>query len=260
MGSTDDTRGDEQVARWLEDLESRHLADLRFSEVSRALRALSSAYVERRDRLGHGAALDGAGKRAAFALFYGPLHFLTIQRVVRALGAAEPALGNVVDLGCGTGVAGAAWALECVPCATVTGVDLHPWAVEESRRTFAALGLNGSARRGDVAAVTPPSSVGGIVAAFTLNELTAERRSAVLGRLLHRASGGTRVLVVEPIAKRMSPWWDEASRLFLQAGGRDDEWRFAVALPPLVKRLDRAAGLRHAELTARSLYLAGIRR
>ena len=30
-------------------LEERHLANLRFSEVTRALRALSSAYVERRE-------------------------------------------------------------------------------------------------------------------------------------------------------------------------------------------------------------------
>jgi hypothetical protein len=260
VGTAEDTRGDERLLSWLADLESRHLANLRFVEVSRALRALSSAYVERRDRLGRGAALDGAGKRAAFALFYGPLHFLTVQRVVRALGAAEPALAGVVDLGCGTGVAGAAWALECVPPATVTGVELHPWAVGEARCTLEALGLNGSVRRGDVAKAAPPSSAGGIIVAFTLNELTPEQRSAVLTRLLHRASGGTRVLVVEPIAKRMSPWWDEASQLFLQAGGRDDEWRFSVTLPPIVKRLDRAAGLRHGELTARSLFLAGHRR
>jgi hypothetical protein len=50
------------------DLEARHLADLEFREVSKALRALSSTYVERRDRLAAGAALGTAGKRAAFAL------------------------------------------------------------------------------------------------------------------------------------------------------------------------------------------------
>ena len=49
------------------------------------LRALSSTYVERRGRLGDGAALSGAGKRAAFALFYGPLHYLLIREIVRAL-------------------------------------------------------------------------------------------------------------------------------------------------------------------------------
>jgi hypothetical protein len=89
-------------------LEERHLADLRFSEVTRALRALSSTYVERRESaLADRKALDGAGKRAAFALYYGPLHLLLIQHIVRELGITVPP-GLVVDLGCGTGVAGAA--------------------------------------------------------------------------------------------------------------------------------------------------------
>ena len=71
--------------RWLADVEARHLRDMTPTEVARALRALSSTYVERRRRLGEGAALDGAGKRAAFALFYAPLHFLVVRAVVHAL-------------------------------------------------------------------------------------------------------------------------------------------------------------------------------
>src|SRR5438876_6728146 len=64
---------------WIVGLEARHLADLTFSEVSTALRAVSSAYVERRAKLARGAALSGTGKRAAFALFYGPLHYLLVR-------------------------------------------------------------------------------------------------------------------------------------------------------------------------------------
>ena len=52
-----------------------------------------------------------AGKRAAFALFYAPLHFMAVTAVVQALGADAPPPASIVDLGCGTGVAGAAWAL-----------------------------------------------------------------------------------------------------------------------------------------------------
>ena len=62
--------------------------EVTFAEISRSLRALSSTYVERRHKLREGAALAGAGKRAAFALFYGPLHFLLIREIVRALPAA----------------------------------------------------------------------------------------------------------------------------------------------------------------------------
>ena len=60
-----------------------------------------------------GSPLDTAGKRAAFALFYGPLHFLTVQAIVIALGAHARPLQMIADLGCGTGVGGAAWALAC---------------------------------------------------------------------------------------------------------------------------------------------------
>src|SRR5215218_8343222 len=110
-----------QFANWIAGLEARHLADLTFPEVSRALRALSSAYVERRERLAQGAALSGAGKRAAFALFYAPLHFLLIDHVVRALpGALQPG-ATLVDLGCGTGASGAAWATACVKPPRVIG-------------------------------------------------------------------------------------------------------------------------------------------
>src|SRR4029450_9957798 len=95
---------------WLAALAERHLADFRPAEVGRALRALSSCYVERRSRLAEGGALETAGKRAAFALFYAPLHFLTTARIVAELPAAK-AVRDIVDLGCGTGAAGAAWAL-----------------------------------------------------------------------------------------------------------------------------------------------------
>jgi len=41
---------------------------------------------------------------------------------------------------------------------------------------------------------------------------------------------------------------------FGKIGGRADEWKARVDLPPLVKRLAKAAGLRPEMLTARSLY------
>ena len=100
----------DRFADWMRDLEARHLADLTFAEVSRALRALSSNYVERRGTLAAGGPLAGAGKRAAFALFYGPLHYLLVQNIVSALDAAKGQVSTLVDLGCGTGAAGAAWA------------------------------------------------------------------------------------------------------------------------------------------------------
>lgn len=228
---------------------------LTFQEVRRAVQALSHLYVERRRRLGEGGALDGAGKRAAFALFYGPIHFLTIRQIVRELGAAEPAPTGILDLGCGTGAAGAAWALETGGATPLHGVDIHPWAVAEARRTYRELGLRGKATRGHACKARTPRRGGAVLAAYTVNELDDEERRQMLDRLLAAARVGARVLVVEPIARRGLSWWESWAGRFQEEGGREDTWRFPSDLPDAVHRLDRAAGLDHSRLTARSLYI-----
>src|SRR5262245_11923089 len=244
-----------QLEPWLAALEARHLAGLTFSEVSRSLRALSATYVERRDRLREGAALSGAGKRAAFALFYGPIHYLLIERIVRQLPGATAGAAQLVDLGCGTGAAGAAWAGACARRPQIVGVDRHPWALAEAAWTYRELGLRARTIRADAATAALPKSPVLILAAFTLNELTEDARQTLLGRFLERAKRGDRVLVVEPLAGFVARWWDAWTRSFSAAGGRADQWRFQVELPPVVAKLDGAAGLNHRELTGRTLFL-----
>jgi hypothetical protein len=239
---------------WLSALEARYLADLRLPEVTRALRALSSAYVERRHKVATGATLDSGGKRAAFALYYAPLHFLATQHVVRALDADSPAPSAILDLGCGTGAAGAAWAIEAGGAPSVLGVDRHPWAVAESRWTYRQLGLRGQARQGDLSRLPATRPGSAIVAAYVLNELAEPEREAIERRLLQAATAGTRVLVLEPIAKGITPWWDRTVDRFRTAGGRADEWRIPIELPSLLKTFDAAAGLDHRELKLKSLY------
>jgi hypothetical protein len=245
----------ELISRWMAALEARHLADFRFAEVTRALRALSSAYVQRRHKLSAGAALDSAGKRAAFALFYGPLHLLTIAKIIEAVAGQSHPPTDVMDLGCGTGVAAAAWALCGGGVPRIAGFDRHPWAVDESRWTYRELGLRGQARVSDLKRLPPLPASGAVIAAYTLNELAEERRQAVETRLLAAAARGTRVLVVEPIARAVTPWWEETAARVKALGGRENEWRFPADLPPLLRLLDKSAGLHHQELTARSLYL-----
>jgi Methyltransferase domain len=241
-------------------LEARHLADLTFAEVSRALRSLSSAYVERRGRLREGAALDGRGKRAAFALFYGPLHYLLMRELIRALPGATSLAPTLVDLGCGTGAAGAAWALAADGGRSprIVGIDCHPWPLAEAADTYRAFGLTARVQRADAASV-PLRSPSAVLAAFTLNEMSSGSRDALLRRLLDRRTAGDAVLVVEPIARSVTPWWARWRHAVVSAGGRADEWRFAVELPALAARLDRAAGMDHRELTARSLWLSAPR-
>lgn len=241
------------VGAWLAALDERHLADLTLPEVTRALRALSSLYVERREKLAAGGALDGAGKRAAFALFYGPQHFFVTRLIARALGAAD-AVRRVVDIGCGTGVAGAAIALEAR--AAVEGIDLNPWAVREANWTYRALQLDGRAVAANVSRARLEASPGTLlVAAYAVNEWPEGTQALLLQRLLDAHAAGAAVLVIEPIGRRVNRWWPAWAEAFRAAGGREDDWRFAAALPPRQRALAKAAGLTVDALTARSLYL-----
>src|SRR5207253_7190471 len=117
---------DDRFVHWFEALEERHLKNLSFSEVRRSVQALSSLYVNRRERLDRNSALDGAGKRAAFAMFFGPLHFLLVREIVHALEARVPSAMSLVDLGCGTGTAGSAWAISADPPPKLIGIDRNP--------------------------------------------------------------------------------------------------------------------------------------
>jgi SAM-dependent methyltransferase len=245
------------IDAWLTALEQRHLADLTFSEVARALRALSSTYVERRDRLARKSAFDTAGKRAAYALYYSPLHYLTVARIVGALALDARPLHQILDVGCGAGAASAAWATHVTTPPEVTGIDAHPWALAEAALTYRAFGLRGETRRGDAGRLHVPRDVDAVIAGWVMNELTEPARAHVQNEMLRAAGRGASVLVIEPIATRVSPWWKDWAEAFTRAGGRADEWRFRVELPALLARLDRAAGLRHDTLTARSLLLEG---
>jgi SAM-dependent methyltransferase len=242
-----------EIDTWIAALEARHLANLTRPELTRALRALSSCYVERRHKLAAGAALEGAGKRAAFALFYGPLHFMTMAAIVRALAAADRPPRTIVDLGCGTGVAGAAWAVACATRPSILGVDRSAWAVQEANWTYATLGVRGRATTGDLAR-TPfrgdPLTVH--LLAYTVNELPAEARAALLERVVVAARDGARFLIVEPIARGVTSWWREWTER-LGDGARVDEWRFPATLPPLTRQIAKSAGLDPRELTARSI-------
>jgi hypothetical protein len=243
--------------QWFGALERRQLTHLSFSEVRRGLTALSSLYVERRGRLATGAAMEGNGKRAAFALFYGPIHYLTTQGIIRGLAPASAAPQRILDLGCGTGVAGAAWAVEYEGRPEIIGVDQSGWAVAEARWTYATLNLRGHVRRGTLEKIEPAGANDAVLAAFTVNELSSQTREHLLSGLLAAARRGSAILVVEPIARRGFPWWKEWMEAFHDLGGRMDEWRFPAKLPGTLQLLSKASGLDHRELKAKSLWIPG---
>jgi Methyltransferase domain len=241
------------IDAWLAALEARHLANLTRAELTRALRALSSCYVERRGKLASGAALDGAGKRAAFALFYGPLHFLTIRHVVRALGWEGRSVPLIHDLGCGTGVGGAAWAIAAGSATRVAAVDRNAWAVSEANWTYRQLGVPAAARTGDLVRDFPRAGRDAIVLAYAVNELPDAARAALLEKVA--ATAGP-LLIVEPVARKDRPWWPAWASRLQSAGVEEHEWRVRAELPLLLRSIAKGAGLDPRELTARTLSRA----
>jgi hypothetical protein len=250
------------VEAWMDDVRQRLTRDLSTSEFLKAVRALSARYVERRDTLGRRSAADSSGKRAAFAAFFAPLHFLTTQAVVREIGAAGRPLETIVDLGCGTGVVSAAWALAFPRRPRVIGVDREGWALDEAARTWRAFGVEGRTKRGDIGRPLSPLAspflrhppATGIVLGWSANELTAEARTGLLPELLALAERGASVLVIEPIARTAVPWWDDWSETWTRAGGRSDLWKLDEPLPASLAALSESAGFRRDALTARTLW------
>ena len=163
--------------------------------------------------------------------------------------------GCIVDLGCGTGAAGAAWALAAGSTATVTGIDRHPWALSEARWTYGQLGVKGRARLGDIERLPAGARGDSVIAAYTLNELSDTARHRVEQQLYDRAREGGHVLVLEPLARGVAPWWRDAARRVEALGGRADEWKLHVEVPPVVRLLGTAAGLDFRELRFQTLFL-----
>ncbi len=246
------------MARYLDALLERHLKDLKFAEVTRALRALSAGYVEKREEGGVTRALDGRGKRAAFALYYGATHFLVTEALVREfdLGFEPGGRRTILDLGCGTGVCGAAWALSSGE-AEVTGADRSSFALHEARWMYRILRIPGHTSRSITEALEPARRPDAVVIGWTLNELDDEKRDRIAARLLPWILKGTRLLVIEPVSKRVTPWWDGWASRFPKDRCSVVEKRLRLDLPPKIALLARSAGLSTDATVVRVLVAAG---
>jgi hypothetical protein len=253
------------VDAWGHAVLERHVSPLGMPAFLKAVRALSVRYVERRAELGDRSPLDSAGKRAAFAGFFAPMHFTATRLIVELTQLHAAPLASIVDLGCGTGVAGAAWALALPERPAVIGIDHHPWVLAEAKWNWQALGVSGRVRRRDLMRASLQlrqrlrgSARGiGIVLGWTANELRDKERTVLLPTLLDLARAGASVLVIEPIARRVAPWWDEWAATFAEARGVAQEWESGFNLRPPFNELNRAAGFRRESLSVRSLSIRG---
>lgn len=251
------------MTAFLAALEQRHLANLTRPEFTKAVRALSVRYVERRGQLPTRSPLDSAGKRAAFGLFYAPLHMLTTDAAVAAVAAdARPA--HIIDLGCGTGVCSAAWALRVPdPHPTIDGFDLHPWALEEARWNWRTLGLRGRAVKLDAVTALERVVAGraaltgtGIIAGWAVNELDGPARARLLISVLAAITRGASFLMLEPLARGVAPWWDDWAGALAPHGVVAGDYKFDVDLPARLAEFSDGAGFNTRTLSARVMWVA----
>jgi hypothetical protein len=141
---------------------------------------------------------------------------------------------------------------------------MHPWVLAEAQWNWRQLGLTGTARRGDLVDAaerlaatrpsTPPERTT-VLLGWSVNELDSSPRQRLLAALTHLAARGVQIVVIEPIARSVSPWWEEWVAAFARLGGqpRADEWKFDLALPPALDRVNDAAGFSPRALSARTI-------
>lgn len=245
---------------WVDAEATRAVADLRFADVRRGVQALSTLYVQKRSKGGLARkAADGAGKRAAFASYYAPLHFFAAWHAARSLGIV-PASGapvTVHDLGCGTAPVSAAVLADQPERGRARGLDVAAWAPKAAKRTWAAFGVSGRARVGRMPGGLPrlgPADL--VVFGWSLNELEPGDREAVLVRTARGLQRGAGLLLLEPLSTRVSPWWPAAVAALGPLGAEEIEVRESFERPTWVARLDQATGLDHRVVGARALGCA----
>jgi hypothetical protein len=101
-----------------------------------------------------------------------------------------------------------------------------------------------------------------LVFGWSVNELDRDARARLLDAVVTLVACGAGVLVLEPIARSVTPWWEDWARALVGGnaapagrGERQDEWRLAPHVPEPLRSMDAAAGFHRDELTARSLYV-----
>lgn len=247
------------VEAWIADVIIRHTQAFSRPEFLKAARALSARYVERRRDLPSRSPIDSAGKRAAFAALFAPLHFLTVAGLVPHLTGLD--CDELIDLGCGTGVASAAWARAMTHPPPISGVDRDGRMAKEASWNWTRLGLSGRVQRSDMVATaaalvrTGGERRRGIVLGWSVNELSDEDRSRLLAAVCRLVERRASILIVEPLSRAASPWWDAWATALAPHGAQAREWKLPAMLPSALAELDEAAGFRRDVLGARSLWL-----
>ena len=137
----------------------------------------------------------------------------------------------------------------------LTGLDRHPWAMDEARWTYRMVGLKGTARR-RCRPSAAPRAWRRRDRCLCAQRITPDLRTRVQEQLLAAADRGARVLILEP-SREPSPLVGRRRLAGVEGRGTGGRMAIRARLPPLLQTLDKAAGLDHRELTVRSIWLPG---
>ena len=141
-------------------------------------------------------------------------------------------------------------------------IDENAWALGEALWNWRALGLDGRTRRADL--VTAAAKIGtegrrgrigppAIVLGWAVNELAPAARGRLLSELTTLVERGSALLLIEPIARTLTPWWAEWVERLSPHGAESHDWKFDIALPGRLAEIDHEAGFRREGLSARTL-------
>ena len=176
-------------------------------------------------------------------------------------------LRAITDLGCGTGVCGAAWARlhtdsPQARAPVITGIDTNAWTLDEARWNWRTLGLQGHAVRGDLVGGAarllkqPDTTLShtGVIAGWAINELDQPTRMQLLDVIDTLVARGVSLVILEPLARGVTPWWDDWAARLAPRGVTAGDLKLDTALPQPLAGFSDAAGFRKQELGVRVMH------
>jgi SAM-dependent methyltransferase len=237
--------------------------------VGKAVRDLSLGLTRERDLAGE-RYLEDPRLRAAYLLFYWPVSYAQVRRVLSELSGP---LGDVLDLGCGS--APAAFAALDAGATRATGSDRSQAALDVAGVLACKDSLPLRLSRWNSSQKTPAGHYDLIVCQHLLNELPVEQRASLCRELLARLRPHGTLLLLEPALRQTSRDL-LALRDILVADGvairapclwrgpcqaldRPSDWCHAERSwdpPELVNEIARAAGLHKESLKMSYLAVA----
>ena len=231
-------------------LEARHLSELTFAEVRRALQALSSVYVERRERMAEGAGSTGPASAPRSPSTTGRCTSCSCARsCARSARPPAPRAAPGPRLrhrhrgrGLGAGVR--------APDAG-RGVDRSGWAVAEARWTSRASASTGRTTRADATTAPPAQAPGRRPRRVHRERARGQAHARGCCRACSSRPGGLDRPRRRADLRRVTPRWPE------WAGAVEDRRRpgartsgaSAPPMPTALALLGKAAGLDAGELS-----------